>query len=486
MAIARLSMKVGKAGKAGPHAAYIAREGQYAGRLERGERLAATEAGNMPAWAQAEPGQFWQAADAHERSNGTTYREMEIALPRELSTDQQVELVRDWVKQELGDKHAYQWAIHVPTAADGGEQPHVHLMFSERQRDGIERDPEQYFKRYNAKAPEKGGARKGYGPDAGKTKTKGERAEELKALRGRWEAACNLALERAGSLERIDMRSLAEQGRGEQPEPKQLPSQWRGEGKGNVIEFRAAKRAAVEARREVVQVIPALVVDLAKERQARKERQEQGERIEAVRNADPARRDLAAVVRQELAGQPDDALLRIERETREAAQIAQQQAAKQANTDDHGHPIRVASRDAHHARQAFEQAEADLEHYRKAHPIKAALLGSSFDRQHKALEDRAIAALKRWEKAEDAKEKTEAEQGRLLTEKSEKSDALKLREKAVGALRAERQAEADALDPKAAQRRQEAAQAAEKRRQEVNAEIQRKIEQSRRDRGRGR
>lgn len=45
MAIGRLSMKVGKAGKAGPHAAYIAREGQYANRLERGERLEATEAG---------------------------------------------------------------------------------------------------------------------------------------------------------------------------------------------------------------------------------------------------------------------------------------------------------------------------------------------------------------------------------------------------------------------------------------------------------
>lgn len=30
MAIGRLSMKVGKAGKAGPHAAYIAREGKYA------------------------------------------------------------------------------------------------------------------------------------------------------------------------------------------------------------------------------------------------------------------------------------------------------------------------------------------------------------------------------------------------------------------------------------------------------------------------
>ncbi|BEC72820.1 hypothetical protein VEE57_45360 (plasmid) [Escherichia coli] len=45
MALARLSMKVGKAGKAGPHAAYIAREGQYANRLERGERLGSDRGG---------------------------------------------------------------------------------------------------------------------------------------------------------------------------------------------------------------------------------------------------------------------------------------------------------------------------------------------------------------------------------------------------------------------------------------------------------
>ncbi|MCW2452291.1 hypothetical protein M2358_003463, partial [Kerstersia gyiorum] len=266
-------MKVGKAGKAAPHAAYIAREGKYADRLERGERLAATEAGNMPAWAKSEPGAFWLAADAHERANGTTYREMEIALPRELTTEQQTELVREWVKQEIGDRHAYQWAIHVPTAADGKEQPHVHLMFSERQVDGIERDPEQYFKRYNGKAPEKGGAKKGYGPNAGKTLTAAERAADLKDLRGRWEDACNRALERSGHAERIDMRSYAEQGRDVVPEAKQLPSQWRDPSqRANVIEFRWSKAEQAAAEREVRQAVPdvrAAVIDLVQARQRR-------------------------------------------------------------------------------------------------------------------------------------------------------------------------------------------------------------------------
>ena len=101
------------------HAAYIAREGKYAARLEKGERLEAEEAGDLPAWAQANPQEFWQAADRHERANGATYREFEIALPRELAATDRLALVREFIQQELGDRHAYQFAIHCPTAIDG-------------------------------------------------------------------------------------------------------------------------------------------------------------------------------------------------------------------------------------------------------------------------------------------------------------------------------------------------------------------------------
>lgn len=256
-------MKVGKAGKAGPHAAYIAREDQYKRRLETGEKLEAKEAGNMPAWAKDNPQEFWKAADAFERANGTTYREMEIALPRELSPPERAELVREWVGQEIGSKHAYQWAIHNPTAADDQEQPHVHLMFSERQIDGIDRDPGQYFKRYNAKNPEKGGARKGYGDNAGKTLTAKERAEDLKVIRSRWEAMCNKHLERAGHGQRIDMRSYAERGIAVAPEIKQLPSQWRGQNKEKIIELRAARKDRLQAHRELRSLIPDLKHELS-------------------------------------------------------------------------------------------------------------------------------------------------------------------------------------------------------------------------------
>jgi len=263
MAISHLSVKVGSTGKAGPHAAYVARDGKYADRLEKGERLEATEAGNMPAWAQANPQEFWQAADRHERSNGTTYREFEIALPRELAAADRLSLVREFVAQELGDRHAYQFAIHCPTAVDGKEQPHAHVMFSERQRDGIERDPDQYFKRYNAKAPEKGGAKKGWGEHAGQTRSKAERAADLKALRQRWETTCNAALERAGHAERIDLRSNAERGISLLPERKMRPSEWRTR-RAEVIEFR-------QARAELSKAVPDVAAEIINLEQRRRE-----------------------------------------------------------------------------------------------------------------------------------------------------------------------------------------------------------------------
>lgn len=139
-------------------------------------------------------------------------KEHVIALPRELDENQRHELVKDWIAQEIGAKHAYQYAIHNPPALDGGEQPHTHIMFSERTRDSIERDPEQYFKRYNSKNPEKGGAKKANTP-----KKSAERKADLKAMRDRWEKTCNAHLERAGRKERINMKSLKEQGLNRKP-----------------------------------------------------------------------------------------------------------------------------------------------------------------------------------------------------------------------------------------------------------------------------
>ncbi|MDD2337228.1 MAG: MobA/MobL family protein [Geobacteraceae bacterium] len=208
MASYHCTVKVGGKGKAGPHAEYIAREGKY-GDNKRQEDLEATGAVNMPNWAEHAPAYFWKAADEFERVNGATYREIEIALPRELTLDQRRELVEDFVKKEIGEKHACQWAIHTPLAAlEGKKQPHAHIMYSERTRDGINRDPEQYFKRYNAKAPERGGCRK----DSAGTE------ERLQSTRKLWADLQNAHLERHGHDARVDHRTLDAQGLDRNPE----------------------------------------------------------------------------------------------------------------------------------------------------------------------------------------------------------------------------------------------------------------------------
>ena len=236
MASYHLSVKTGGKGSASPHADYISRDGKYA--REKDSDLEHKESGNMPAWAAHKPSEFWKAADTSERANGCTYREIEIALPRELKPEQRLELVRDFVQQEIGDRHAYQFAIHNPKAAiAGGEQPHAHIMFSERINDGIHRDPEQYFKRANTKEPERGGAKKAR---FGETPT--ERKEYLVAQRERWADLQNKHLERYQHADRVDSRSLKAQGIDREPE--------RHLGAGQVQRFDTEQLQSILARRE--------------------------------------------------------------------------------------------------------------------------------------------------------------------------------------------------------------------------------------------
>ena len=213
MAIYRFSLKHGSRddGKSGGgHVRYILRTERY----EYGaHELTYTESGNMPDWA-SDPTEFWDAADAYERVNAQVYSEFEIALPRELTDDQRLRLVKEFVKTEIGEKHPYTLAIHDAEAMDGGKNPHVHVMFTTRALDGIERPKEQFFKRANGKRPEQGGAQK---DRSWKPK------ERLIALRQSWETHCNLALKRAGHTAMIDHRSLEAQGLDRPAEPKLSP-----------------------------------------------------------------------------------------------------------------------------------------------------------------------------------------------------------------------------------------------------------------------
>lgn len=199
----------GKRGAGGRHADYVQRAGSYAN-YRGDEELEFTESVNMPSWAAHLPTEFFRQADLNERANGSSYREFEFAIPREFDHDQRIAFVRDVVRQEIGDKHPCTWAIHRPTATlDGREQPHAHVMFSERTLDGIERNPEQFFKRANTKDPAKGGCAKSSKFSGGMRSA--ERKEAITGVRERFATLQNGHLEKNGFKDRVTHKSLKDQ-----------------------------------------------------------------------------------------------------------------------------------------------------------------------------------------------------------------------------------------------------------------------------------
>lgn len=212
MASYHVCIKSGKKGKAANHAAYIAREDKH-GKGDKKLDLVAVEHGNLPEWANNDPAIFWKAADANERVNGAAYRELEVALPAELTYEQNIALVKELVKTEVGDK-PYHLAIHGPDAALGTcKQPHLHLMYSDRKPDGIDRGPELHFRRHNAKHPEKGGCKKDSGG-----RDQGILKEELLTTRENVANIQNKFLELHGHSARVDHRSHKERGIDKLPE----------------------------------------------------------------------------------------------------------------------------------------------------------------------------------------------------------------------------------------------------------------------------
>lgn len=201
-----LTIKSGKRGSATEHAAYITREGKHA-KSQKKNDLITTGCGNLPLWAEENPTKLWSASDKHERKNGAAYREFEIALPAELTTEQNLALVEQFIQKEVGSK-PYHFAVHAPTAAIGGvSQPHAHIMFSDRKPDDIERSPEQHFKRHNPLHPERGGCKKDSGG-----KDRGALKNELVSRRENWAELQNAALEKYGHDGRVDHRSNKDRG----------------------------------------------------------------------------------------------------------------------------------------------------------------------------------------------------------------------------------------------------------------------------------
>lgn len=199
MATYRLCYKKGKVGYSKNHAAYIQREDGY---QSKEEDLVYTESGNMNFNGETiSAKKFWEYADTYERTNSVAYRELELTIPNEFNHEQAKELISNFIKKEIGEKYPYTYAIHEAKNEKDEKNLHCHLMFSERELDGIDRELSQFFKRANSKNPEKGGAKKN---------REWQEKSRLLDLRKNWEIETNNLLEKNGFEARVDCRTLKE------------------------------------------------------------------------------------------------------------------------------------------------------------------------------------------------------------------------------------------------------------------------------------
>jgi hypothetical protein len=239
-----LTITSGKRGTASDHVAYIAREGKY---RERNDLLDSGY-GNMPSWAQEDPNLLFKASDKYERKNGSTFRSYTVSLPNVLSDAQLIDLACDVTHVIAGIK-PFKRALHKPKATLGDEaNPHVHAVICDRLPDGIERAPNQMFRRYNRVRPEQGGCRKGSGG-----LSPGDVRSRLKDLREVLAMTINQALERHGHEQRIDHRTLKERGIDREPERYLGPARMRTMSREDVDDL-LAQRAL---RREPIGLEPA-------------------------------------------------------------------------------------------------------------------------------------------------------------------------------------------------------------------------------------
>ena len=157
-----------------------------------------------PAWAE-DRAALWNAAEAAEkRKDARVARDYEVAIPKELTKEQGIALVRDFA-QGLVDRYgvAVDYNIHRDDLRkwDGSEKGwqgyHAHVLTSTRKlgREGFGEKAE--IELSDAK-------RKSLGL--------GDGASEIERVREMWEVAANRHLEQANQAQRIDRRSLKDQG----------------------------------------------------------------------------------------------------------------------------------------------------------------------------------------------------------------------------------------------------------------------------------
>ena len=161
--------------------------------------------------AYADPQTLWNAVDAAETSvNAQTARSMLFALPRELTDEQNLALVRDFCQKEFVDKGMVcNFFYH----DKGDGNPHVHIMLTLR---AMDENGKWLPKSKNVYALDENGNRIRT-PNGSWKRVKVDTVDWNERKYGEiwrqdWAVAQNAALEAAGRMERVDMRSLERQG----------------------------------------------------------------------------------------------------------------------------------------------------------------------------------------------------------------------------------------------------------------------------------
>lgn len=143
---------------------------------------------NAPDWAR-DRSDLWNKVEQSEtRLNSQTAREIELALPKELNKDQQIELMRDYLQNNFVNKGMIaDYAIHSKE-----ENPHAHVLLTTRKIDFEKNE----FEKHKAREW------------AGDLKSK----DLVIEWRESWATTTNRHLERAGIDQKIDHRSYKDQG----------------------------------------------------------------------------------------------------------------------------------------------------------------------------------------------------------------------------------------------------------------------------------
>ncbi|WP_177162436.1 MobA/MobL family protein [uncultured Fusobacterium sp.] len=157
---------------------------------------------NMPSFASENNKYFWECCEEYERENANLFRSIDFSLLAELSDEENIDLATKFAEEIFGNKYVYSLAVHSkPSSKDDVTNIHCHIMFSERELDGIDRDEKEFFKRYNSKNPELGGCKKNQ---------EWTSLSKLYYIRQTWERLANEKLQEK-NLELISCKSLKAQ-----------------------------------------------------------------------------------------------------------------------------------------------------------------------------------------------------------------------------------------------------------------------------------